>query len=816
MVFSLSVLSLAIALGLEIFLGILVFTFWKIQKEDSTPLWISAWLVASALFAFCRLLQYAALPQQAYILAPRLLLTAAYLLAWVGYSLGNAFTETRPARRERRLFLSVVLALILLSWLTQLVLTNQILIRATALGGEFHGVLVGPAYLPVNFLVLGLCLIPLIRLARAPGPSGVENRLMALGFVFIILFSLCDFIATWLNLNWLRLSDFSYLPIGFIFCFIQFRRLGRLYTDMNAMVAEHTAELSRANKSLRSEITDRILAEESMKASEQRFRRKAEEFTTLYETTHDLVIVRDLSRLLNTIVERATAMLKASGGGMYLCEPELHRVRCVVSFNTLKDFTGTVLKYGEGAAGLVAATGEPVAIEDYRIWPGRADVYEKDQPFISLLSVPMYWQDHIIGVIHVLENTQPRKFTTDERQILSLFASQAAIAIENARLLQTTQKRLGDIEAVHTVSAALRSAQTLEEALPIVLDTLIELMNVGAASLEILEAGSGEIVTLLARGGWAAVTGLRTPPKSGISGRVIKTGQPFMIADVLAHGGAIRPDLFNGLNSVACVPVIAHHQPIGALWIGRRTAIFNEEVSLLAAIGEIVGNAIHRMMLHEQTVSLLDELQISNQELARAYDTTLAGWAKALELHDKETEGHSRRVTDLTLCLARNMGITEPELTHILRGVLLHDIGKMGISDQLLRKPGALNEDEWVEMRKHPQYAYDLLSPIAFLRPALDIPYNHHERWDGTGYPRGAAGGMIGDCIPLSARIFAVVDVYDALSNDRPYRVAWPREQVLDYLQEQSGKQFDPQVVAEFLALLEADSEKTISPAGLP
>ncbi len=188
----------------------------------------------------------------------------------------------------------------------------------------------------------------------------------------------------------------------------------------------------------------------------------------------------------------------------------------------------------------------------------------------------------------------------------------------------------------------------------------------------------------------------------------------------------------------------------------------------------------------------------ANRELSQAYDTTLEGWSKALELRDKETEGHSRRLFELTLELAREFGISEPELVHIRRGVLLHDIGKMGVSDQILKKTGELSQAELGEMRKHPQYAYDLIYPIAYLRPALDIPYCHHEKWDGSGYPRG----LKGEQIPLAARIFAIVDVYDALSHDRPYRLAWPKEKVIEYLNEQSGKNFDPRIVEAFIRLV--------------
>jgi len=178
-----------------------------------------------------------------------------------------------------------------------------------------------------------------------------------------------------------------------------------------------------------------------------------------------------------------------------------------------------------------------------------------------------------------------------------------------------------------------------------------------------------------------------------------------------------------------------------------------------------------------------------------AYDETIEGWSRAMDLRDEETEGHSRRVTELTLRLANIMMIKPEELLQIRRGALIHDIGKIGIPDSILRKPGPLTDEEWVIMRRHPQLAHDMLAPIIYLRLAIDIPWCHHEKWDGTGYPRG----LKGDEIPLAARIFAVVDVWDALCSDRPYRKAWPVDKVRSYIQEQAGKYFDPRIVESFL-----------------
>lgn len=206
---------------------------------------------------------------------------------------------------------------------------------------------------------------------------------------------------------------------------------------------------------------------------------------------------------------------------------------------------------------------------------------------------------------------------------------------------------------------------------------------------------------------------------------------------------------------------------------------------------------ISRLNRYRKLLDERDNLKRANIELNKAYDSTLEGWAIALELRDAETKGHSQRVTDITLRLARKIGIKEDELVNAYRGALLHDIGKMGIPDSILLKPGPLNDEEWEIMHQHPVYAYRLLSPIDYLRPALDIPYCHHEKWDGTGYPRG----LKGEQIPLVARIFTVVDVWDALSSYRPYRPALPEEQVYIYLQEQVGISFDPEMVDVFLLL---------------
>ena len=208
---------------------------------------------------------------------------------------------------------------------------------------------------------------------------------------------------------------------------------------------------------------------------------------------------------------------------------------------------------------------------------------------------------------------------------------------------------------------------------------------------------------------------------------------------------------------------------------------------------------ITRLNRYQKLIQERTKLQQAHAQLLSAYEATIAGWSHAMDLRDKETEGHSRRVTDLTAKLAQSLGLSDEQIAHLRRGAMLHDMGKIGIPDSILLKPAALTDEEWIIMRKHPQLAYDMLYPIEYLRPALEIPLSHHEKWDGTGYPRG----LKGEEIPLAARLFAVVDVWDALTSDRPYRPAWSEEEALNYIREQSGKHFDPQVVDLFFRVIQ-------------
>ncbi|MHB8807699.1 MAG: HD domain-containing phosphohydrolase [Anaerolineaceae bacterium] len=272
--------------------------------------------------------------------------------------------------------------------------------------------------------------------------------------------------------------------------------------------------------------------------------------------------------------------------------------------------------------------------------------------------------------------------------------------------------------------------------------------------------------------------------------QTIDAGNPIKITTAIDPMKTLSKDQESGSGFL--VPIVLENTGIGIIEIFcvQPDAFRIEELHILQALAAQIAVASNNAKLYK-------DLRSSNENLQLAYDKTLEGWNMALQMREKETAGHTRRVANLTMQLADKMGIPKEEKIHIWRGALLHDIGKLVIPDHILHKPGPLDDQEWEIIHNHPVYAYEWLSPIEYLRPALDIPYSHHEHWDGSGYPQGLSGNNI----PLSARMFAVVDVYDALTSDRPYRKAWSHAKTIAYIKKQVGSQFDPSIVKIFLEL---------------
>lgn len=358
------------------------------------------------------------------------------------------------------------------------------------------------------------------------------------------------------------------------------------------------------------------------------------------------------------------------------------------------------------------------------------------------------------------------------------------------------QRRLAELEVLFDISYSLRYLENLDAILKSLLDRILVVLSTEAGAIW-LERQDEEVLYLsYARGWFEHFYDLVLNPGEGLVGNVYLLGQPYKCSEFISDPKINKKALAiipSGCGGVL-IPINTYQDIIGVMVISvpLPREIDDHEIKLLSSAAEMAGIAVHR-------IRLFNDLRATSSALVSAYDETIKGWADALELRDQETEGHSGRVTELTLTLARMMGIAEDQIIHIKRGSLLHDIGKMGVSDSILLKPGPLDDREWEIMHRHPDFAYEMLAPIEYLKPALNIPYCHHEKYNGTGYPRG----LKGDEIPLEARIFAVVDVFDALISNRPYRSAWKREDALKYIKKESSTHFDPQVVELFLELID-------------
>jgi PAS domain S-box-containing protein len=367
---------------------------------------------------------------------------------------------------------------------------------------------------------------------------------------------------------------------------------------------------------------------------------------------------------------------------------------------------------------------------------------------------------------------------------------------ERKRSENRIRRQIDYLTALQDIDRTIASAFDMRPSLNILISKAVSLLEVDAAAILLINLTMNSLE-------FVAGDGFRTDAikasnvklgeshagRAAMERRIVKIPNPKNEQDNLFFTDFLKGEDFVSYHGV---PLIVTGKAIGVLEVFQRSLIKRDQ-EWLDFLNALAGQAAVAI----SSAQLFDNLQQSNSELIQAYDATIEGWSRALDLRDKETEGHSQRVTEGAVKLARAFGLSEAELVQVRWGALLHDIGKMGVSDGILHKPGALTDEEWVVMRLHPTFAYELLAPIHYLRLALDIPYCHHEKWDGTGYPRR----LKGEQIPLMARIFAVVDVWDALTSDRPYRSAWAEEKVREHILAESGTHFDPQVADVFMQM---------------
>lgn len=473
---------------------------------------------------------------------------------------------------------------------------------------------------------------------------------------------------------------------------------------------------------------------------------------------------------------------------------ELDRI-AIIGPNSEALRRGILTKDGPGLIAKSIRTGQVINFGDVTANPEYVCNWDAAR---SEMIIPLKIGERVIGAID-LQSSSIDAYSSDDERLMTIFAERVALALEHGRLYEQTVRNLQRLTALQTIDQAISSTIDLRVTLNILLDQIITQLAVDATAILLINpnlltleyaAGRGFRTNSVQKTQWRLGEGL-----AGRSALERKTIMNFGTQKFDEREYIIKNPRFKDENFVSycAVPLIAKGQVQGVLNIFHRSPLQPDTnwLDFLETLAEQAAIAI-------DNTKLFENLQRSNAELSMAYDATIEGWSRAMDLRDKETEGHTQRVAELTLRLATSLGISKESLIHIRRGALLHDIGKMGISDTILLKPGPLTDSEMEVMHQHPNYAYTLLSPITYLHQALDIPYCHHEKWEGTGYPRQ----LKGEQIPLAARLFAVVDVWDALLSDRPYRLAWSISKVVQYIQDQSGMHFDPRIVKTFMNMM--------------
>ncbi|MBE9525158.1 MAG: GAF domain-containing protein, partial [Chloroflexi bacterium] len=416
------------------------------------------------------------------------------------------------------------------------------------------------------------------------------------------------------------------------------------------------------------------------------------------------------------------------------------------------------------------------------------------------LGVPLIDKDRVIGYVS-FGSKVPGIFSNEMAQMAQVLVNHVSGAITKAKSYEETKLALNRLEALHDIDRIITSSVDLSFIIKQIMQVVVSQLEIDAASVLIYDKNNLRFTPISSVGFKNVLPNQHQLFGNGLASKVALERKILRIEsqdDIKNQFGSDSEFTRAGYCTYLGIPLIAKGEIKGVLELSHRSPlqVDNEWDGFLLTLADQLAIAIDNSQMFEN-------LQRSNMELTLSYDATIEGWAKTLELRDQETQGHSERVTSMVVKLARELGLSEEELIHIRRGALLHDVGKMGIPDSILQKPGKLTETEMEVMREHAVLAYNVLSNSVFLEKALDIPYSHHEKWDGTGYPNK----LKAEEIPLAARMFAIIDVYDALRSDRPYRDAWKKGKTIKHIKQQSGSHFDPRIVEAFLKLADTDPD---------
>lgn len=527
------------------------------------------------------------------------------------------------------------------------------------------------------------------------------------------------------------------------------------------------------------------------KRAEQALRRQLKELTLLHAIAEMAIRARSIDELVEFVTRQVGRIFYSDNFGFGFLDETEQFLRPHPSYQGLTEDVPRVYPVHGCVSGSVVRSGKPRRIGDVTKVP---EYLKVTADIRSELCVPIKIGERAIGIINA-ESKQQDFFTEADERLMLTIAGQMANAIERFRLFEAESNRRREAETLREAIGALSTSLELDKVLDIILNSIEQVVPFDSATIFLLEGDLLRVKMTHGHPRQGEILNKTFPADNALFSESLRHGELLILDDAQGDprfenwGGAFY------VHGWMAVPLVARGQVIGYITLdSHQPAAYKQEQGKLAqAFANQAAIAI-------QNARLFEDIQQSLRELNQAYETTIEGWSRALDLRDRETEGHTLRVMHITLKLAEVMGFSEEERVHIRRGALLHDMGKLGVPDRILLKPDSLTDEEWEIMRMHPLYAYEMLAPIEYLRPALDIPFSHHERWDGSGYPRG----LKGEEIPLVARIFAVIDVWDALTSDRPYRPAWNQQAALEYLKKNAGVQFDPEVVKTFLQLWQA------------
>ena len=530
--------------------------------------------------------------------------------------------------------------------------------------------------------------------------------------------------------------------------------------------------------------------------------RRLKELEIINRVSTSLRMSQSPQEMLPTLLNETLHLIKTPHGAIWLYDPTIDKLVQRVASGLEVKLKHKSLSPLEGIIGYTFRTGNLYRSADLKndllLFEGERENMDAG---LSALCIPIQSTGGPVGVLAVVAETGQQ--ITEDVNLLTILSEITGNAIHRAQLYEQSQRQVRRLTSLRDIDAAIASSFDLRLTLNILMDQTVNHLNVDAVNIGLYHP---DLQSLTYLNGVGFTVPSPTRPRvrmgEGLAGQVLVRQKVCHITNLQSAPEAVNELLIKreGFVTYIGIPLIVKGQIKGVFEVFHRSPL-SPTPDWMEFLHTLAGQAAIAI----DSSQLFENLQRSNQELIQAYDTTLEGWARALELRDRETEGHTRRVTELTMRLARYIGVSDSDMVSIYRGVLLHDIGKMGVPDHILKKKGKLTAEEWTEMRQHPTYAYNLLSPISFLRGVLDIPYCHHEHWDGNGYPRG----LKGEQIPLAARIFSVVDNWDALLSDRPYRQAWPVEKVKAYLRESAGSILDPRIVDLFLSMIENDEKQT-------